>query len=55
MLTLKKNKKLLLIILFIIVYFIAIPVLEIILRILFDFGRYIGMNARFIEEGICLK
>lgn len=55
MLTLKKHKKLFITLFIILLLPFILPILEVFIKILLTFGRYIGTNMRFIEEGICLK
>ena len=55
MLTLKKYKQLIITILIIIFIPFILPIIEILFKMIITLGRYIGMNIRFIEEGICFK
>ena len=49
------NKKIFITLLFILLIPIIIPFLEILIKVLLTYGRIIGTNVRYIEEGICLK
>jgi len=49
-----KRKVILIIIIILLLPFI-LPLLEIIIKCIVNFGRMFGSNMRFIEEGICIK
>ena len=49
------NKKIFIALAFIILIPFVIPIIDILIKCILNFGRLIGTNMRYIEEGICLK
>ena len=49
------NKKIFIALAFIILIPFIIPILDVIVKCILNYGRLIGSNMRYIEEGICFK
>lgn len=49
------NKKIFIALALILLIPIIIPLFEILVNVILTYGRIIGTNVRYIEEGICLK